>query len=57
MKKIYEKPVLQTEAFDVDDVITASVPTVNSGAPAMEVPIPITNLLDNLSDMLFGPTE
>ena len=57
MKKIYEKPVLQTEAFDVDDVITASVPTVNSGAPAMEVQIPITNLLDNLSDMLFGPTE
>ena len=57
MKKRYEKPVLQTEAFDVDDVITASVPTVNSGTRAMEVQIPITTLLDNLSDMLFGPTE
>ena len=24
MKKTYEKPVLQTETFDVEDVITAS---------------------------------
>ena len=28
MKKIYEKPVLTTEQFDVDDVITASSPAV-----------------------------
>jgi hypothetical protein len=26
MKKTYEKPVLTTEQFDVDDVITASAP-------------------------------
>ena len=26
MKKTYEKPVLATEAFDVEDVITASSP-------------------------------
>lgn len=26
MKKTYEKPVLTTEQFDVDDVITASSP-------------------------------
>ena len=28
MKKTYEKPVLTTEQFDVDDVITASSPAV-----------------------------
>lgn len=28
MKKNYEKPVLTTEQFDVDDVITASSPAV-----------------------------
>ena len=28
MKKTYEKPVLVTEQFDVDDVITASSPAV-----------------------------
>ena len=28
MKKTYEKPVLTTEQFDVDDVITASAPAV-----------------------------
>ena len=28
MKKNYEKPVLTTEQFDVDDVITASAPAV-----------------------------
>ena len=26
MKKTYEKPVLTTEEFDVEDVVTASVP-------------------------------
>ena len=28
MKKTYEKPVLTTEQFDVDDIITASSPAV-----------------------------
>lgn len=28
MKKTYEKPVLTTEQFDVEDVITASAPDV-----------------------------
>ena len=28
MKKTYEKPVLATEQFDVEDVITASSPAV-----------------------------
>ena len=28
MKKTYERPVLMTEQFDVDDVITASSPAV-----------------------------
>ena len=39
MKKTYEKPVLTTEQFDVDDVITASsgsnqnsIDTVGSGS-------------------------
>ena len=30
MKKTYEKPVLTTEQFDVEDVITASAPAVES---------------------------
>ena len=34
MKKIYEKPVLTTEQFDVDDVITASSPAVEPQHPA-----------------------
>ncbi len=45
MKKTYEKPVLTTEQFDMEDVITASSPlaTVNTnstGAPftTWEVP-------------------
>ena len=48
MKKKYEKPEMKTETFDVEDVITASVPTVNSGAPAMEV------LIGNIQDMFGG---
>ncbi len=31
MKKTYEKPVLTTEQFDVDDVITASAPDAQLG--------------------------
>ena len=43
MKKPYEKPELQTETFDVEDVITASgVQTVGNG---MEV------LIDNLQGL------
>lgn len=49
MKKKYEKPELQTETFDVEDVITASgagtVPTVGNG---MEV------LIGNLQNMFGG---
>ena len=33
MKKTYEKPVLTTEQFDVDDVITASSPAVEPQQP------------------------
>ena len=29
MKKTYEKPVLTTEQFDVEDVITASAPAAD----------------------------
>ena len=49
MKKKYEKPELQTETFDVEDVITASgnVPTVGSG---MEV------LIGALQNMIGGQT-
>ncbi|MBR5619902.1 MAG: hypothetical protein IKW76_09210 [Clostridia bacterium] len=49
MKKTYEKPEMQTEMFDVEDVITVSgtgtVPTVGDG---MEV------LLGALANMLGG---
>ncbi len=38
MKKIYEKPVLTTEQFDVDDVITASSPAVEPQQPAEPSP-------------------
>ena len=38
MKKTYETPILQTETFDVEDVITASgLDTVGGGRPGMEV--------------------
>ena len=48
MKKIYEKPVLTTEQFDVDDVITASsnnaLDTVAGGIGNMENPVDLGNL-------------
>lgn len=37
MKKTYEKPILQTEVFDVDDVITVSVPG-GGDTPQAEIP-------------------
>ena len=46
MKKTYEKPVLTTEQFDVDDVITASSPAVtpklsytHNNFPVDEIPL------------------
>ncbi len=48
-KKEYSKPLLQTEDFDVEDVITASdLDTVGGGRNGMEV------LLDNLANMIGG---
>ena len=44
MKKTYETPVLTTEQFDVDDVITASAPgagtsrTVDSVGETWQIP-------------------
>ena len=32
MKKAYEKPVLTTEPFDAEDVVTASAPAPQLGA-------------------------
>ena len=38
MKKTYETPTLQTERFDVEDVITASgLDTVGGGKTGMEI--------------------
>ena len=36
MKKTYERPVLTTEQFDVDDVITASSPAVEPQQPELD---------------------
>ena len=48
-KKEYKQPRLQTEEFDVEDVITASgLSVVNGGKGGMEV------LIDALSGMLGG---
>ena len=50
MKKTYEKPELNVEAFDVEDVITASSPgnpdqnTLNQVGDFMETPINMGNL-------------
>ena len=41
MKKTYEKPVLTTERFDVDDVITASAPDPSNRSANWEIDIPI----------------
>ena len=46
MKKTYEKPVLTTEQFDVEDVITASGGFLQTVAGQFE------NLIGNLADML-----
>ena len=46
MKNTYEKPVLTTEQFDVEDVITASAPgqvvglgTTHNNFPVDEIPL------------------
>ena len=48
MKKTYEKPALNTEQFDVEDVITASsnnaLDTVAGGIGNMENPVDLGNL-------------
>ncbi len=48
MKKTYEAPELNREAFDVEDVVTASagLDTVNGGKEGMEL------ILDILGQML-----
>lgn len=40
MKKTYEKPVLTTEQFDVEDVITASAPDAQLGTRSANWEIP-----------------
>ena len=46
MKKTYEKPVLTTEQFDVEDVITASSPVS-----------PIQNKLNQVGDFMENPVN
>ena len=47
MKKTYEKPVLNVEQFDVEDVITASAP----GNPVQKVLHQVGDLMENVIDM------
>ena len=52
MKKTYEKPVLVTEQFDVEDVITASAPDVpNKHLGATHDYFPVNNI--PLGDIQF----
>ena len=44
MKKNYEKPVLTTEQFDVDDVITASSPGQMTGLGSTHNNFPVDNI-------------
>ena len=46
MKKTYERPKLQVEQFDVEDVITASglLDTVAGGTQNMETPVDLGGL-------------
>ena len=47
MKKTYEKPVLTTEQFDVEDVITASAPD----SPVQNMLNTVGDLMENMIDM------
>ena len=47
MKKYYEKPVLTTEQFDVDDVITASAPD----SPVQNMLNTVGDFMENMIDM------
>ena len=47
MKKTYEKPALNVEQFDVEDVITASAP----GNPVQKVLDQVGDLMENVIDM------
>lgn len=43
MKKTYEKPVLMTEQFDVEDVITTStLDPAHNNFPVDDIPMDIT---------------
>jgi len=46
MKKTYEKPVLTTEQFDVEDIITAS-----SANPIQNVLDQVGDFMENMIDM------
>ena len=52
MKKTYEKPVLMTEQFDVEDVITASAPGQVTGLGTTHNNFPVNNI--PLGDIQFN---
>ena len=55
MKKTYEKPVLTTEQFDVDDVITASAPGQVTGLGSAHNNFPVDNI--PVGDIQFNSSE
>ena len=47
MKKTYEKPELNVEAFDVEDVITVSSP----GSPVQNIIDTVGGLMEQMAEM------
>ena len=57
MKRVYEKPVLTIESFDVADVITASDGPNIVQRTLQQVGEAFENMIDNISETLFPQSD